>query len=82
MANLTDTPNDYAADVAAAFGPFRWDDQRECFEGDIARLGADEAARQFAQASAVLDGLCCAAENISVGLLLTLIPNPAVYFRV
>ena len=65
-------PRSFEADVAGAFGPFRWEDQRECFEGDIAKLGAEEAERQFGQAVAVLEGLCHSAENIGVGMFLTL----------
>jgi hypothetical protein len=55
----------YAHDMGEVFAPFGDDDWRECVEGDLAQIGAEEAVRQFRQAEYILEGFMHAANEVS-----------------
>lgn len=70
---MSDKPNTYAEDVGSVFYMYHeHDDGRECVTADLAEQGAEEMARQFEQAEAILQGFLRSAESINVGLYLCL----------
>jgi len=53
----------FVEEMAGLFSGFDTDEQRECLRGDLAELGADRAAREFAQAEKILGDYVNAAEH-------------------
>lgn len=63
----------FVNDIAELVPSFDTKEQQECLHGDLARLGAEETARQFGQAEKILDAYMDAAESIrNVALYVTL----------
>jgi hypothetical protein len=61
----------FVEEVGSLFEPWRWADGRECLSGDLSGYGAEEMARQFRRAEALLAGLESAAEQaVGYGALL------------
>lgn len=56
----------YVEDVGGVFYAYsETEDGRECIGGDLAEIGADEMARQFAEAEKFFRGFLDVAENVS-----------------
>ena len=63
----------FAEHIAQVFPDYyETDDGREALLNDLARLGAQETARQFGQAERILEAYMHAAEEISVCLYVAL----------
>ena len=64
----------FVKDIAELFPSYAADDEeaQECLQGDFADLGAEETARQFLQAEAVLEDLMAAAEHLTFPLYVAL----------
>ncbi len=54
---------DYVDDVGEVFRDYAYEDGRECIAGDLANLGAEEAARQFRKTEELLRGLLYTADD-------------------
>jgi hypothetical protein len=58
--------SNYVDDVGGIFTAYNaHEDGRECIGGDLAEIGAAEAARQFAEAEAFFRGFLSAAEHVN-----------------
>jgi hypothetical protein len=62
----------FVEDVGSVFSAYvESDDGRECIGGDLAERGAEEMARQFAEAEHFFRGFVMAAEQLDYGIYLS-----------